>query len=150
MPTRKYDPRLSQAAFMDLVVALQAQLNTPDATKILAAMPQDQREAALQLGVLSKNYVDLVEGRSSPHTIFKTASGHIGFDSMPTLKLQSIANCGVGFELNVAGRNLSELLDLAEAARKGNAHVVMIGLSDWTVPDIREIGLKAKGHVTAR
>ena len=65
MSNSKYDPPLSKAGFMDLLGALQAHLKTPDAITILAAMPQDQHDAALQLGLLAQNYVEVVEGRSN-------------------------------------------------------------------------------------
>lgn len=65
MSNGKYDPPLSKAGFMDLLGALQAQLKTPDAITILAAMPEDQHDAALQLGLLAQNYVEVVEGRSN-------------------------------------------------------------------------------------
>jgi hypothetical protein len=79
MSIGKYDPKLSQAGFMDLVAALQAQLKTPDTRKLLAGVPPAQREAALQLGAVAKNYVDVVEGRSSPFVVFDSASKPVGF-----------------------------------------------------------------------
>lgn len=66
MSSSNYDPKLSQAGFMDLVVALQSQLKTADSLLLLSRMPSAQREAALQLGVAANNYVDVVEGRGSP------------------------------------------------------------------------------------
>ncbi|MCY1165278.1 hypothetical protein D9M73_51810 [compost metagenome] len=60
-----YDPPLSQAGFMDLVCALQADLKLPHSLKILSTAPQAQREAALQVGAAAKNYVEVVEGRST-------------------------------------------------------------------------------------
>lgn len=66
MTSSNYDPNLSQAGFMDLVVALQSRLKTADSVLLLSRMPSDQREAALQLGFLAQNYVDVVEGRGTP------------------------------------------------------------------------------------
>lgn len=54
---------------MDLVVALQSQLKTDDSVLLLSRMPPAQREAVIQLGVLAKNYVDVVEGRGSPRVL---------------------------------------------------------------------------------
>ena len=64
MPKESYDPKLSQAGFMDLVCALQERLKTPDGTTTLATMPEVQRDAALRLGEAAKAYVDVVEGRA--------------------------------------------------------------------------------------
>lgn len=66
MPIQNYDPKLSEAGFMDLVLALQSQLKAADSMRQLSCMPPIQREAALQLGALAKNYVDVVEGRGVP------------------------------------------------------------------------------------
>jgi len=48
---------------MDLVCALQTQLRTADALKLLAAMPNAQREAAMQLGNAATNYVNVVQAQ---------------------------------------------------------------------------------------
>ncbi len=61
MANEKCDPSLSQAGFMDLVCALQAQLKTTDALNLLAAMPNAQREAAMRLGDAATNYVNVVQ-----------------------------------------------------------------------------------------
>lgn len=66
MSSFDYDPKLSEAGFMDLVIALQSRLKTDDSVLLLSRMPPAQRGAALQLGVVAKNYVDVVEGRGSP------------------------------------------------------------------------------------
>lgn len=63
--TGNYDPPLSQAGFMDLVCALQANLKFPCSIKILSTAPQAQQAAALQVGAAAKNYVEVVEGRST-------------------------------------------------------------------------------------
>lgn len=62
MQEANYDPQLSQAGFMDLVCAIQQRMKTADAKKTLAAMPQDQQEAAWQLEAAAKNYVEAIEG----------------------------------------------------------------------------------------
>lgn len=62
MSISNYDPKLSQAGFMDLVIALQSRLKTADSVLLLSRMPPAQRDAAFQLGVVVKNYVDVVEG----------------------------------------------------------------------------------------
>lgn len=77
MPTGKYDPKLSQAGFMDLVVAIQAQLEATDATKLMASMPVDQREAARLLDAAAKTYVAVVEGRSVPYSESQAAAEKI-------------------------------------------------------------------------
>jgi hypothetical protein len=61
----KYNPKLGQAGFMDLVVALDAHLKTPDSVALLACMPQDQREAALLLGDVACKYIALIESRET-------------------------------------------------------------------------------------
>lgn len=66
MSSSIYDPKLSQAGFMDLLVALQSQLKTDYSVLLLSRMPPVQREAVLQLGVVAKNYIDVVEGRGLP------------------------------------------------------------------------------------
>lgn len=66
MPNKTYDPKLSDAGFMDLVCAIQERLRTPDGRKALAAMPEAQRVAAFRLGEAAKGYVDAVEGRLAP------------------------------------------------------------------------------------
>ena len=63
--TGNYDPPLSQAGFMDLVLALQANLKLPDSIKLLSTAPQAQQAAASQIGAAAKNYVEIVEGRST-------------------------------------------------------------------------------------
>lgn len=65
MSSSNYDPKLSQAGFMDLVVALKSQLKTDDSMLMLSRMPPALREVALQLGVVAKNYIDVFEGRGS-------------------------------------------------------------------------------------
>lgn len=74
MSSSIYDPKLSQAGFMDLVAALKSQLNFQDSVLLLSRMPPAQREAALQLGVVAKNYVDVVEGRASPLAVVDSHS----------------------------------------------------------------------------
>lgn len=70
MPNGSYNPKLSEAGFMDLVCAIQEQLRTTDSRKTLDAMPEAQRDAALRLGEAAKAYVDLVEGRADrPPTV---------------------------------------------------------------------------------
>lgn len=72
MANSEYDPPLSQAGFMDLIGAILARLKEPDGISTLAAMPQIQRYAALQIGLLAQNYVDVVEGRSLPHLVLSS------------------------------------------------------------------------------
>ena len=57
----EYDPKLSQAGVMDLVVALAAQLVTPDSKLLLAGMPHAQREAVYKMQATLKHYVNVVE-----------------------------------------------------------------------------------------
>lgn len=64
MSNRNYDPKLSQAGFMDLVCAIQERLETPDGSKCLGAMSGAQRDAARRLVEAAKAYVDVVEGRA--------------------------------------------------------------------------------------
>ena len=56
-----YNPPLSEAGFMDLILAIQTLLKEPSCTKLLAQMPTQQRAAALQVGLAAKSYVDLLE-----------------------------------------------------------------------------------------
>lgn len=51
---------------MDLVLAIQAELESVNSKKLLSEMPEIQRQAALKLGVDAKNYVAVAEGRSVP------------------------------------------------------------------------------------
>jgi len=69
MANEIYDPNLSEAGFMDLISAIQALLNTPDSKKLLEAMPEAQRAAAMRVGEAAKSYVDAVEGSAEPFTI---------------------------------------------------------------------------------
>ena len=65
MSNRSYNPKLSEAGFMDLVCAIQERLRSTDCLKTLDAMPEAQRDAALRLGVAAKAYVYVVEGRKT-------------------------------------------------------------------------------------
>ena len=59
--SENYDPKLSQAGFMDLVCALQTQLKTADSALLLASMPRAQRVAVEQLQATAQAYVNVVE-----------------------------------------------------------------------------------------
>jgi len=72
------------------------------------------------------------------------------FDQYTSSQLASLAKCGMCFSMSVSGRAISELLEIAKAAREADVNVEMVGLVDWQIDDIREIGLAAKGHVMAR
>jgi hypothetical protein len=61
MSNEKYDPPLSRAGFMDLAIAMQTQLETPDAVKVLAQMAPVQRQAAERLVAAAKSYIEAVE-----------------------------------------------------------------------------------------
>lgn len=62
MPNGSYDPKLSEAGFMDLVCAIKEFLKTPESRLALDDMPVAQRDAAIQLGEAARAYVDAVEG----------------------------------------------------------------------------------------
>lgn len=66
MPNENYDPKLSEAGFMDLISAIQALLKAPDSCKLLETMAEAQRAAAMRVGEAAKSYVDVVEGSSVP------------------------------------------------------------------------------------
>lgn len=63
MSGSNYDPKLSEAGFMDLVCALMARLDQPASKARLEAMHPAERQAALQLGTAARNYLEVVEGR---------------------------------------------------------------------------------------
>ena len=65
MPNGSYDPKLSEAGFMDLVCALQERLKTTDGRSTLEEMPEAQRDAAFRLGEAAKAYVNAAEGRAN-------------------------------------------------------------------------------------
>lgn len=76
-----YDPKLSEAGFMDLVIALQALLKMPDAKVMLGNIPPAQQKAALQLENAANHYLDVVEGRGQHALpmgtqIFTVTQGH--------------------------------------------------------------------------
>jgi hypothetical protein len=79
MANGKYDPKLSEAGFMDLVLALQQQLKQPDTRKLLATKPPGQVAAIRALERAAIAYVDVAEGRGekSPCTCL---TGQLGPD----------------------------------------------------------------------
>lgn len=57
-----YDPKLSDAGFMDLIIAIQTLIQSPDGCKCIETMAEAQRAAVQRVGDAAKSYVDVVEG----------------------------------------------------------------------------------------
>lgn len=58
-----YDPKLSEAGFMDLGCTMMARLDQPTSKARLEAMHPAERLAALQLATAARNYLEVIEGR---------------------------------------------------------------------------------------
>lgn len=63
MSTTEYDPRLSEAGFMDLIGAIEKLLKTDASLKSLETMTEEQRDAAMRLGDAAAHYRSIVAPR---------------------------------------------------------------------------------------
>jgi hypothetical protein len=61
-----YDPKLSQAGIMDLIMTLEAQIKDEfvNEPRLVARMPHAQSDALEQLQKMCRHYIDVVEGRA--------------------------------------------------------------------------------------
>ncbi len=81
-----YDPKLSEAGIMDLVVALAKQIETPDSRAIVERMPKARRDAVALLLAACRHYVDTIEGRKKEYQDYDDDAGYYDEDSIATDK----------------------------------------------------------------
>jgi hypothetical protein len=58
-----------------------------------------------------------------------------------------LAQAGCGFRISARGRLINDLVDLAQAARVGNAHITISGVTLFSADDLIRIGRPGAGNI---
>lgn len=72
----------------------------------------------------------------------------MAFESRQTNDLVRITAAGGGFRLNASTRPTDDLIAIAGAARKGECHIVFIGMNNRLTDEIVQIAEAGKGQIS--